>query len=143
MTRQSLLAAGPAALLVAAALAGPAAAAAYMKFEGVDGRVITAPVESAALDTPPAMRGCSGVLPAGTATVRMSNIRNPELLRAVGSKAPFKKAIMTMRKAGGTGEATLEVEMEDILITSLTSSQGPYKLSYRGGTWRDTACAAQ
>lgn len=112
--------------LAALALAGSALAAAYMKYEGVEGRFTSPPtaaeghsdwiqVESVSFSAPP---GCQ---PGGPGTV-VARIQGGNNLRALGTAAVPRMIIDVDNPTGGSA---LRYELENTLISSIKPATPP------------------
>ena len=124
---------------IALTIAAPAAAAAYLKFEGVDGRVAAggANIEVSGVQwgSPLRTEGCSGQSGAGRLMVFGAGLRGV----APGTNIP--QATLHVRKQGGEPPTTYT--LKNVIISSATGGAAPSEslsLNFARISWSKEGC---
>lgn len=124
---------------IALAIAAPAAAAAYLKFEGVDGRVAAGganiEVSGVQWSSPLRTEGCSGQSGAGRLMVSGAGLRGV----APGTRIP--QATLHLRKTGG--DTVVIYKLKDVIVSSATGGTAPSEsmsLNFARISWSKEGC---
>jgi type VI protein secretion system component Hcp len=126
------------------AIAAPAMAAIYIKFDGVDGEAATGgrqiEISSANWSSPLRTEGCSGSAGGGRVMLSGAGLSG---LAIPPTGQHVKRAVMHIRKAAEKSE--MVITLEDSLVTSLTGGSaarptGQVSLSYARVSWVKEGC---
>lgn len=124
---------------IALAVAAPAVAAGFLKFEGVEGRVAAggANIEVSGIrwGSPMRTEGCSGQSGAGRLMVSGAGLRGV----APGTRIP--QATLHVRKTGGDSAVTYK--LENVIVTSATGGSAPSEtmsLNFARISWSKEGC---
>ncbi|MCF8503663.1 MAG: type VI secretion system tube protein Hcp [Caulobacter sp.] len=124
---------------IALAIAAPAVAAGFLKFEGVDGESAAArgnlEVSSVRWGSPMRTEGCSGESGAGRLMVSGAGLRGV----TPGTRIP--QATLHLRKTGG--DTALTYKLKDVIISSATGGAAPSEslsLNFARISWSKEGC---
>ncbi len=124
---------------IALAIAAPAMAASYIKFDGVDGEVATGgrqiELSSVNWGSPLRTEGCSGQSGAGRLMISGPG------LRRVTPGAHIPRAELHIRKAGG--ESAMTYKLENVIVSSATGRSAPSEsmsFNFTRVSWSKEGC---